>query len=54
MTTQTVSKSLEVIPLIAAGGVMWSDPTIVSTIIFIAGSIIIALINLYGKLKTNK
>ena len=53
MTSQTVSKTLEIIPLVAAGGIMWKDPSIVGAIIVVFGSITVALINLYGKIRVS-
>ena len=43
--SDTVSKVTELIPLIAAGGIMWSDPNIIAALILVFGSIIVALIN---------
>ncbi len=46
---QTVSKTLEVVPLIGAGGLVWMHPNIIGAVILGVASIVVAIINYQGK-----
>ena len=49
MTGTNINRTLELIPLAAAGGMIWNDPSVIAALILGLSSIIVALIHKYKK-----